>query len=152
MNIVMQIKSALYEWSEKKKELTINSNYNVRDTEHKNNENGPDSNLCNPATMVPCISPIILIFDTNHHKSKYCKKQEVPQADTKNSIHLKPFFGWCFIKCIYPWNTVHFRLSRPLIWSWKSMPQWFHWIILSSKYLMVLNKENNWLRELWKHR
>lgn len=86
--------------------LTVNSNYDVRNTEHKNNENSPDSNLCNPATMVPCISTVILVFYTNHHDGKYCKKQEVAQAYTKNSIHLKPFVWWCLLKCIYPWNRV----------------------------------------------
>jgi hypothetical protein len=74
-------------------------------TQHKNNQNSPDSNLCNPATMVPCISAVILVFDTNHHESKYCKEQEVPQAYAQDSIHLKPFFWWCLIKCIYPCDT-----------------------------------------------
>ena len=56
--------------------------------------------------MVPCVSPIVLVFDTNHHESKYCKKQEIAQAETKNSIHLKPFFWRCIIKRIYPWDVL----------------------------------------------
>lgn len=103
--------------------------------------------------MVPCITPVILVFDTNHHQSKYCKKQEVPKADTKNSIHLKPFIRLCIIKRIYPCNTVQFTSNfSPLIWYWKSMHQWFLLIATSPRLNGKIDQKNSWNFNSFKHK
>lgn len=76
-----------------KKKLTIDCDDDVRKEKHENDKQKPDDHLGNPSTMVPSISSVISILHTNHYKGKYCKKQEIPHAHTKNCLYLIPFLG-----------------------------------------------------------
>lgn len=84
-------------------ELTINCYDTVRQEKHKGNKQHPDHQFSNPSTVMPGVTLIILILDTNHYKCKQSKKQEIPQTDTKNSLCLKPFLR-VIVWSVYPYN------------------------------------------------
>lgn len=76
-----------------KKDFTIDRDDNIWDKEHEDNKQKPDNHLHRPSTMMPRVTPIVLVFHTNHDQSVNSKEEKVPKAHTKNSLLLIPFFS-----------------------------------------------------------
>ncbi len=124
---------------------TISISNPVGYEEHEDDGDAPCDELCHPAAMMPWITIVPLILDTNHDESKHHKEQKVPKAYTQYCLCCKPFHARCLCECVDPWHLQQPEPSSLTRFNckWEQQP------MASARKLQIKDNSKEFAEEVW---